>query len=239
MKRNRTTEDFINESIKIHGNLYDYSKSKYSKRKDKIIIICKRHGEFLQTPCKHLSGSGCDKCAHDKLDDARRKDIKTFIEQSNKVHNGFYSYKKSKYVNWRTKVEIVCPKHGSFFQVPNNHLRGHGCQKCIGNTSKAELEIVRFIRRNISVAVLQNDRTQIKPKELDIYIPSLKLAFEFNGTYWHSEKFRNFNHREVKTKLCKNKNIKLIHIEEKDWKEDKTKVLSMIKNNLDKLNINE
>lgn len=230
MKTGRTTEEFIKEAKLIHGNTYNYSKSIYTRRKDKTIIICKKHGEFQQTPDKHLIGNGCDKCAHDKLDNSRRKDLKTFICQANITHNNFYTYKKSKYFNWRTKVEITCPKHGSFFQVPNNHLRGHGCHKCIGNTSKAELEILKFIRKNTTCVVLQNDRTQIKPKELDIYIPDLNLAFEFNGTYWHSERFKDINHRENKTKLCKNKNINLIHIEERDWKEDKKKVLTSILN---------
>lgn len=97
-------------------------------------------------------------------------------------------------------------------------------------TSKPEVELFRFIRKSIKGVILRNDRIQIKPKELDIYIPSLNLAFEFNGTYWHSEKFKDINHREVKTKLCKNKNINLIHIEEKDWKDNKTKVLKSILN---------
>lgn len=230
MKRNRTTEDFINESKQIHGNLYDYSKSIYVKRKEKVIIKCKKHGEFLQTPDSHLLGRGCDKCAHEKLDNKRRKNLSTFIKEAKLVHNNFYTYKNSKYISWNKKLEITCPKHGSFFQVPNNHLRGHGCHKCIGNTSKAELEILKFIRKHTSTVVIQNDRTQIKPKELDIYLPNLNLAFEFNGTYWHSERFKDINHREEKTKLCKNKNINLIHIEEKDWKEDKQKVLKFILN---------
>lgn len=63
-----TTESFIDRSIFIHGNKYEYTKTVYGKNnKIKIIITCKVHGDFYQTPDAHLSGSGCKKCAGVKL----------------------------------------------------------------------------------------------------------------------------------------------------------------------------
>ena len=58
-----TTEEFINKARKIHGNTYDYSKVVYVNTHIEIIIICPKHGEFLQTPNGHLSGKGCMKCS--------------------------------------------------------------------------------------------------------------------------------------------------------------------------------
>ena len=56
------TQKFIEKSIEIRGNKYDYTKSIYIDAKTKLIIICKEHGEFEQTPNSHLNGNGCRKC---------------------------------------------------------------------------------------------------------------------------------------------------------------------------------
>lgn len=65
MKR-KTTEEFIEQAIIVHGNKYDYSKAKYDGCKKKICIICPKHGKFEQTLVNHLSGSGCPKCNESK-----------------------------------------------------------------------------------------------------------------------------------------------------------------------------
>lgn len=59
-----TSDNFIERAKSIHGDKYDYSKVEYKTMKDKIIIICPKHGEFLQTPEGHLSGYGCPECSH-------------------------------------------------------------------------------------------------------------------------------------------------------------------------------
>lgn len=61
---------------------------------------------------------------------AKRLDIKCFIERSNVIHHNKYDYSKVEYVNNSTKVCIICPEHGEFWQIPDKHLRGHGCHKC-------------------------------------------------------------------------------------------------------------
>ena len=58
-----------------------------------------------------------------------------FIEKAKAVHGGKYDYSKTEYVNVRTKVCIICPEHGEFWQRPGSHLRGIGCPKC-GGTNK-------------------------------------------------------------------------------------------------------
>ena len=64
--KNKTTKDFINQSINIHGKRYDYSNVKYINATDKIKIICLEHGEFKQTPNSHLTGKGCPSCKDSK-----------------------------------------------------------------------------------------------------------------------------------------------------------------------------
>ena len=60
------TEEFIQNVKNIHNNKYDYSKVEYMGNKIKVIIICPKHGEFLQTAHNHISGQGCPKCKQPK-----------------------------------------------------------------------------------------------------------------------------------------------------------------------------
>lgn len=65
MPRRKTLQEFVDYSIKIHGDRYDYSKVEYKSNKHKVVIICKSHGEFLQTPNDHIGGHGCRKCSEE------------------------------------------------------------------------------------------------------------------------------------------------------------------------------
>jgi len=78
-KRHLTTDDFTNKSIEIHGNKYDYSKVKYEKNREKVIITCKKHGDFTQTPHSHLKGQGCPICKESKGE----KEIADFLLKHN------------------------------------------------------------------------------------------------------------------------------------------------------------
>ena len=72
-KQTYTKDEFISSAISIHGDRYDYSQVKYINNHTKICIVCKQHGEFLQTPVTHLSGSGCPICGENKRHISVRK----------------------------------------------------------------------------------------------------------------------------------------------------------------------
>ena len=72
----------------------------------------------------------------------------------------------------------------------------------------------------------------LKNKEIDIYIPSLKLGFEFNGNYWHSNLYKNQNYHQEKSLICQEKGINLIHIWEWEWLERQNIIKSLIKSKL-------
>lgn len=72
--------------------------------------------------------SGCPQCHFKELH--KTKTVKQFIEEARQVHGDKYDYSKVNYVDAHTKVCIICPEHGEFWQLPSSHLRGHGCQKC-------------------------------------------------------------------------------------------------------------
>jgi len=121
----RNNKSFILDAKKIHQDRYDYSKVEYKNSRTKVILICKEHGEFLQTPSEHLVGSGCIDCAG-----LRKKTTEQFIKEAILKHGEKYDYSKVKYVNSNTCVSIICPVHGEFTQVPSAHISGHGCREC-------------------------------------------------------------------------------------------------------------
>ena len=84
----------------------------------------------------------------------------------------------------------------------------------VNTSSMVEQEIRNYIKEGYGFDVISNTRRVIKPLELDIWIPELNLAFEFNGTYWHSkDKIDRFYHQR-KSMLAKEKGIRLIHLYE-------------------------
>ena len=102
-------EIFIEKAKKVHGDKYDYSKVNYIDSKTKICIICPEHGEFWQTPSSHLRKRGCPFCANNI-----KYTNEKFIEKASAIHHNRYDYSKTKYVNNKTKVCIICPEHGEF-----------------------------------------------------------------------------------------------------------------------------
>ena len=129
-KNKRTTSTFIEDAIAIHGSTYDYSKSEYTSCDKKIIIICKKHGEFKITPTHHFNKIGCAKCGTERAADSHRLTQEQFINKATTIHNDRYDYRKINYIDNRIKVIIICSEHGEFNQTPGNHLSGSGCDKC-------------------------------------------------------------------------------------------------------------
>ena len=125
--KQRTNIEFITECNIIHNNKYDYSKTYYTKKDNKVIIICPIHGEFTQIAHSHLNGYGCKKCS--KIG-KKPKQSNTFITECNIINNNKYDYSKTNYINNKTNITIICPIHGEFNTNPKNHLNGSDCPNC-------------------------------------------------------------------------------------------------------------
>lgn len=127
-----TTEQFVEKAQLIHGDKYDYSKVSYVNQKTKIVLICKKHGEFEVVPNYHLTDRcGCKFCAKESIKEKTSYTTEKFIEEAKKIHGNKYNYHKVKYINYNTKVIIICTKHGDFEISPLHHINSKsGCQKC-------------------------------------------------------------------------------------------------------------
>lgn len=208
--RTYSNETFIEKANNVHNFKFDYSKLEYTNSTSKIIVICKKHGEFYPTANNHLQGSNCPKCRYEnnvkflgikeekfkekiknknlnekflflsdyvnysqpiKIQCKKCKHIfhkppkhiakngscpkcsgyyknnKELIEKFNKIHNFKYDYSEFNYINSSTKVKIICPLHGGFWQLPYNHLNKKNCPKCgiIETTEKNKFNSIGWV----------------------------------------------------------------------------------------------
>ena len=144
-----TTEEWIAKARLVHGDKYDYSKVVYVDSNTKVCIIDPEYGEFLQTPANHLLGMGCPKREQIAIDKLKQSIVENFIKKARLVHGDKYDYSKVNYVNGKTKVCIIDPDYGEFWQKPNDHLKGCGCSKrdVEQNSEKQSLLTKAFIKR--------------------------------------------------------------------------------------------
>jgi hypothetical protein len=239
--RGLNTDEIVKKFKEVHGNKYDYSKVEYKKMHDKVCIICPEHGEFWQTPSKHLLGQDCPKCAKILMGEKNNIGGNEFIKRSIEKWGDLYDYSKVEYDKIDKKVEIICKKHGSFFQRPYDHLHGHGCPVCGKLESKGEIELYNMICELIGKEnVIHNDRKTLNGKEIDILIPNYNIGIEFNGLRWHSEVYLKDRYYHINKSLeASKKGIKLIHIFEDEWVNHKEIVTDKIKHLLNKNNCKE
>ena len=212
-----STECWINEAKKVHGDKYDYSKTKYVDAYTKVCIICSKHGEFWQTPVNHLNGSGCPKCK------GKNKTTEDFINESKIIHDDYYKYDKTSYNGAYEKTIITCPVHGDFEQTPHSHLMGEGCPLC--SSSKLEKNVSKRLKKENILYVHRKTFDWLGKQHLDFYLPEYNVAIEcqgiqhFIGTNFGSNKLTNEESLELvkkrdikKNNLCKENDINLLYL---------------------------
>ena len=212
-------ENFIKKAKEIHGDKYDYSKVEYVNANDKICVICPEHGEFWQTPSCHINGKhGCPKCYGNI-----KSTTEEFIKKAKEIHGNKYDYSKVEYNGNKTKVCIICPEHGEFWQRPNCHLNGHGCSKC--NSSKLENEIIQLLEAHKIPFIFQARKKHLEELNFlgrltfDFYIPNKKIAIECQGKQhfledagWRCESLKVIQERDLRKKtLCDQHGIKMLY----------------------------
>ena len=129
-------------------------------------------------------------------------------------------------------LDITCDKGHTAQQIAGNVLyKNTGCPICFSadGISKAEKELRDYIEQQYNGWVVYNDRTILDGKELDIVLPDMSLAFEFNGTYWHQDKKVPINYHKDKTNKAEDNDYQLIHISDYLWETKQDIVKSRIK----------
>ena len=235
------TNWFVERARKIHGNKYDYSKVEYKGLRNRVCIICPEHGEFWQTPEKHLLGRDCRLCANKKISRARKDTLEDFLRKAKAKYGDKYDYSKVNYVNSTTKVEIICKKHGSFYVAPATHLMHVGCPIC--RNSHLENK-VRGILLAENIEFVQHYSPQwLGRQHLDIYLSKLGVAIECQGKQ-HFKAVEMFGGEEAlektqqrdkeKAEKCKANGIELIYFSDRRYGQDgiittKSKLIEKLK----------
>jgi hypothetical protein len=159
--------------------------------KEKITLVCKYHGPFEIVANNHVNNrQGCRFCANERLAITRRIGRDNFILRALKIHGTEHyeyslipaSFKIADYLNIRCNVHNYV-----FSQTGASHLNGAGCPICGKSLSHKEFELFEVAKSVCSDTVskykgwCRNSR-----EEIDIFVPSKRVGFEFNGLYWHS-----------------------------------------------------
>lgn len=143
-----SNQEFIDKSKKRFKDKFDYSKTNYTNKEGVVTLSCNVHGEISLRATQHMwCKHGCPKCDYEipKIISKNKN-----IEKANIIHGNKYDYSKVSFKNMDSKVEIICPIHGSFFQNLSSHvLRGCSCPKCSIDDGKVSID--DFIKRAIKV----------------------------------------------------------------------------------------
>lgn len=159
LKASKTTEEFVADAIKVHGDKYDYSKTVYTGTTNKVLIVCHEHGDFWQLASGHLRGHGCSECGKVIKSKRMMSSSEEFLKRCSEIHNDKYSYEKTVYKGLTHKMLITCPEHGDFWQLARSHVRGSGCRKC---TIYCGIGQKGFLRRVIKATGGRYDLSRVK-----------------------------------------------------------------------------
>lgn len=209
------------EKIKTFIEQYEYKllSTSYKKSIDKLQLKCPLGHIFEMRYSSFHQGQRCPICSNEN----KRTlyiNVKNFIEQ--------YGYKliSKDYINAFYKLKLQCPLGHIFEMKYNSFHQGQRCPICSQSKSKPELEIFNYIKNKYNYNVISGDRkTIINPKtnrflELDVFIPEIKKAIEYNSTHWHTGTYVEFKDK-IKQNECKNKDISLLIITHDKWIKNK------------------
>jgi hypothetical protein len=246
-KKKLTNREFVRKAKEIHKNRYGYEYISYDVYDTPIKIFCKKHEEFFyQKPHDHLRGAGCSKCGLESSSKKQSKSQGDFIKEAVKIHKDKYSYDNVKYINARSIVEIICLKHFSFFQTPDNHLRGQGCPVCHKKGESEVGEILKTFFKDWNICsqkkIWSSFRSYSKDRFCDFWLEKdeIKIMVEYDGEqHFKPVRFngmsfkkaeKEFKKTQIKDELdkqfCEENNIILHRIK---YDEDKEKSIKNLK----------
>ena len=170
------------------GKKYDYSRVKYVNMHTKVEIGCPLHGFFWQTPLNHIQNHDCPICGKNRTIMKRSHSWAEYYDRLKiKRSDGasVYDYSRAKYVNLNTPIEIVCKKHGPFWQSPRDHIKGCGCPIC--KSSQLEMRVASELS-TLNIRFKQQVKfSWLGRQSLDFYLPDYNIAIECQGIQHYKE----------------------------------------------------
>lgn len=220
-------EDYVDGASKIHGRKYTYSKLDYENGGATIAYSCPQHGEQRQLASDHMEGTGCRKCGFEVISKLKRFSFEDFIVEASNAHLDKYLYVGLTFED-KSIVHYICPKHGMHSQSASSHLGGAGCPRCSNLISKPSVEIKDYIE-SLGLGTKQEHRFPDTRKAVDIIVPSLRLAVEYNGNYWHTTEYVESRYHKLKTNLARDNGYRMLHIWSHEWLERRSAVENLLR----------
>ena len=211
--------DYVKNHIEKIG--YKLLSKTYIGALSKLEIECDYGHQYKSTYANFQQGHKCPLCADKKRTDIKRH---SYYYIKNQIENEGYKLLSNKYKNAFTELKIQCPEGHQYKVIYNCFQRGVRCPVCcdLKKHSLSEKDCLDVVKQLTNENIIENDRTQIvSPKtgynlELDIWIPSLNKAIEFNGKYWHDNTYSKYKDNQ-KVIQCREKGIDLLTIWYQNW----------------------
>ncbi len=238
-----TTELFIKDAIKVHGNRFDYSLVNLKSVRKPIKIKC-NNGHIIDTYVySHLQGSNCYECALQNLCSTTEE----FIEKSIQTFGpNKFDYSLVKYINSYTKIKLICKKNKEhiFEKKPNKHFQSLGCPYCVNKSEAILYDYLKIINTNIIYQFYLKQIEQIKKYPFDFCIEELKLIIELDGRqhFEYVSRFKMLVEDRQKSDFIKmmyaiNNGYSIIRIYQPDFARKKNiNWIQILKNNIKKYN---
>lgn len=227
----KLTYQFVKNQIEKEE--YKLLSKKYNNVDTKLKVKCSK-GHVYEVRYYHFQyGNRCPICSR-KISDKKR--ALTYEYVKNQFVKEGYKLLSDEYKNNCTKLKIECSKGHQYEVNYNNFESGCRCPVCydIESHSRSEKDCLDVVKQLTNKNIIENDRSQIiNPKtgynlELDIYIPSLNKAIEFNGECWHDNDYSKYKDNQKQIQ-CKEKNIDLITIKYQDWIDNREEQINNLK----------
>lgn len=203
------TYEQVRQSFEDEG--YQLLSTEYKNNKQLLDFICS-NGHYHKIRFDDWNrGSRCGKCNKTQYDYVK----KSFIQEG-------YKLLSTEFIDSHTYLDYICPNGHQHKIIWANWQQGVRCGLCHHKWSKAEKEILKYIENIYTGTIIPNDRTLImNPKtnqflELDIWLPEIRKAIEYNGIYWHDNKYQKYKDN-YKQKWCKENGIELLVIDHRNW----------------------
>ena len=206
--------DFVKNYIELDGT--KLISKEYKSINEKLELECPMGHKYKTKFYKFRKrGDRCKICSTDKMRNSY-EDVLSFVENTgNKLKSKIYK-------NACTNLEFECINGHTFYTTYGNFQQGRRCKECPNGFpySRGEKEIANYIKSIYNGTIIENDRKQIfNPKtgrylELDIWLPELNKAVEYNSIYWHDDR------KEIdcfKLNECKKLGIDLLIIDHNQW----------------------
>lgn len=196
---------------------------------------CEKGHSYQEAIKERVLRKGCPICTN-RIMIPFFKVREDLIQEWNFTKNSIDPIKLSRMSHYR--AWWICNKGHEWNSLISTRVKGSNCPQCCKfGSSKGEKDLSDYISSKINSQIINNSRSVIPPYELDIYIPDMNIAFEFNGDYWHSDEMIQQrsqiwntaeDYHKNKYMLCKDKEISLYFVWENDWLNNNDEILKSI-----------